>query len=79
MKGVEIYDGDIVKKETFLYKPPTYRKETFAKVKWIDELACFFLVDRNDNFFWELGEDKICVEVVGNEFENPELLKRICR
>ena len=74
--GKEIYENDIVKKETFYDKPPTYRKETFAKVKWIEKFACFFLVDNDDKIFWELADDRRNIEVVGNKFDNSELLKK---
>lgn len=73
--GVEIYEGDIVK-----YK---YGVNTFTEVIAYDkDFAGFGLVD-DDGYdstvftFGELAEDIdfSSLEVVGNIYENPELLK----
>jgi uncharacterized phage protein (TIGR01671 family) len=72
--GKEIYEGDIIKKETFSDEPPTYRKATYAKVVWVETLAGYWIADKNGNTFWELSEDKYNIEVAGNIYDNPELL-----
>lgn len=74
MKGNDIYEGDIVKKETFDDTQPNWRAVSYAKVIWIEELAGFYLVDKNDKILWELGDDKYSIEVAGNLYDNPELL-----
>ena len=65
--GVEIYEGDIVKATS-----DQYENENFVGEVIFDE-GCFLTwVNKNDiRGIW--GEDDI--EVVGNIFENPELLK----
>jgi uncharacterized phage protein (TIGR01671 family) len=65
--GVEIYEGDIVKATS-----DQYTNENFVGKVIFDE-GCFLTwINKNDiRGIW--GEDDI--EVVGNIFENPELLK----
>jgi uncharacterized phage protein (TIGR01671 family) len=65
--GVEIYEGDIVKATS-----DQYENENFVGKVIFDE-GCFLTwINKNDiRGIW--GEDDI--EVVGNIFENPELLK----
>lgn len=67
-------NGDIVSKETFDDTKTNYRATSYAKVMWIEELAGFYLANRNDKILWELGEDKYNIEVAGNVWENRELL-----
>ena len=71
--GKEIFEGDIVK-----YKSGcnTYTEE----VAYDKNFAGFGVRDANTDIiftFWELAEDidLISLEVVGNIYENPELLK----
>ena len=62
--GVEIYEGDIVKWQgAILY------------IKWEDSDASFFAVEQYDSFA-ESGQEwsGSCV-VIGNLYQNPELLK----
>jgi len=65
--GDEIYEGDIVKATS-----DQYENENFVGKVIFDE-GCFLTwINKNDiRGIW--GEDDI--EVVGNIFENPELLK----
>ena len=65
--GIEIYEGDIVKATSDQYK-----NENFVGKVIFDE-GCFLTwINKNDiRGIW--GEDDI--EVIGNIFENPELLK----
>ncbi len=60
-KGVEIYEGDIVK----------YRDELY-EIKWM--FSGFYLHNPKGGFI-ELAECDNCCEVVGNIYENPELLE----
>ena len=65
--GIEIYEGDIVKATSDQYK-----NENFVGKVIFDE-GCFLTwINKNDiRGIW--GEDDI--EVIGNIFETPELLK----
>lgn len=74
--GKEIYEGDIVSKETFDDTKPNYRNISYAKVVWIKELAGFYLVNRENKILWEVSEDKYNIEVAGNIYENSKLLEK---
>lgn len=73
--GKEIYEGDILSKETFDDTKSNYRGISYAKVVWIEELASYHLVNKKNKILWELSDDKYNVEVTGNIFENLELLE----
>ena len=73
--GKEIYDGDIVKKETFDDTKPNYIAVSYAKVIYFEHLAGFYLVNRDNKILWEVGQDKYNIEVVSTIYENPELLE----
>lgn len=60
-KDVEIYEGDIVEYSDELYE-----------IKWM--FSGFYLHDPKGGFI-ELAECDECCEVVGNIYENPELLE----
>lgn len=65
-----IFEGDIVKFSSI------YGHGIF-KIKWSDELSTFGYEDDETNFS-ELGrlyQEAAYVEVIGNIYENPELLK----
>jgi len=73
-KGREIYEGDILRYTESVWNvdsPPTYSLKT--RIIVVDE-ASDLANDFNDTFGWNIPySDNI--EVVGNKFENPELLE----
>lgn len=73
--GKEIYEGDIVEKETFDDTKPNNINKSYAKVLYIEELAGFYLVNKDNKILWEVAEDKYNIEVVSTIYDNPELLE----
>ena len=77
--GKEIYEGDVVRK--LVWNELKFEAEgdgkdySYAKVQYIDELASFHLVNKDNKILWELSEDKYNIEVAGNIYENSDLLK----
>jgi len=65
--GVEIYDGDVLKTDN-PYK--------FVIIKWSENFACWECVDLYDNRSFGLFADTAYNKflVIGNIYENPELL-----
>lgn len=75
-EGKAIYEGDILKASVpakMATNPFDYR-DVFRKVIWDEEKACF----RADGAIYGFYDDDACLmpwcEVVGNFFQNPELL-----
>ena len=67
--GKEIYEGDIVR------YPDICDKDVIDEVVWL--FAGFDLRDYNHGESWDYGDTPwYQVEVIGNIYENPELLKR---
>lgn len=64
--GVEIYEGDILKCKIF-------GLEEIGLVKYSENLAAYFLTElsRSDRELWGCSAK----EVIGNIYENPELLE----
>jgi uncharacterized phage protein (TIGR01671 family) len=71
--GKEIYEGDILIYDLII--PSVY-----LIVKWNEDAGGFFLYDKesldNDTYWNDLYFGKEC-EVIGNKYENPELLEKI--
>lgn len=70
--GKEIYEGDII-----TIKSDDEELDLTVDVKW-DEECCGYSVREID--YWDfipcLGDQEWDIEVIGNKFENPELLDR---
>lgn len=77
--GKEIYEGDIIRK--LVWNEQKYMETnngqcySYAKIAYIEELAGFYIVNTEEKVCWELGEDKYGIEVCGNIYDNPDLLK----
>lgn len=70
-QGFEIYEGDIIN-----YSNPYNHKEYTHIVKWDEMWSCFGLFEPDNKWCKENDWQKIKeVEVIGNQFENPELLQ----
>ena len=64
--GKDIYEGDIVK----------YSPSGLYQVKWQEEKTGFYpFIDDNDSLYHTNGIGSSNVEVIGNIYENPELLE----
>jgi len=61
--GVEIYEGDIVK---------VVIDDYITNTKVIFENGCFFFIGNDDKFIYSMHSD---IEVIGNIYENKDLLK----
>lgn len=75
--GKEIYEGDIVLLDCYDYEEPLFSGE--FKVIYDVEKGMWFLVDlENKDRDFTFGEIrsyyKAEIEVIGNEYDNPELL-----
>ena len=67
--GVDIYEGDIVRTESLI--PGTEDLEITGKVEFLDGS---FIIDDTEKAI-NLWNEGIGIEVLGNIFENPELLR----
>ncbi|PEZ66417.1 hypothetical protein CN372_04940 [Bacillus anthracis] len=68
--GKEIYEGDIV----YMYSVmPGCDIDEMGVVKFIECAFLFEKIDRTDG--WSIFNEATEIEVVGNIYENPELLK----
>jgi len=71
LRGVEIYEGDIVK----IIEEGRKESEIIKEVIWSEELGAFYAEDILGLFINSTRNDKYVVEVIGNIYENKELLK----
>lgn len=69
----DVFDGDIVKPQTTKLYTPT--KEEIGAVYWDDKEAGFMIHWLDDDSRLGISEFFRGVEIIGNRFENPELLK----
>ena len=73
--GKKIFEGDIVKKETFDDTKPDFINTSYAKVMYIEETGGFHLVNKENKILWGVAEDKYNIKVAGNTTDYPELLE----
>ena len=65
--GKEIFEGDIIKDDLLNEK---------YQVLYVEESSCFSLKEMRTSTFYDLHDYEVaCNEVIGNIYENPELLK----
>lgn len=72
----EIYEGDILRR-TLL---PTRRIENFFKIVYVSSKCCFCAVDldgSNVTFISDYINSSYEIEIIGNIYDNPDLLKEV--
>lgn len=66
IKGNKLFEGDI-------FKLSTWYGEDFGIVRWDEERAEFYIETKKD--FYDVVAIPSETEIVGNKWDNPELLK----
>lgn len=73
--GKEIYEGDVVEYEGYDAKDGSWRDKWV--VQFVNDLSSYYLMptngDTKPDLLHEIGNDML--EIIGNIYENPELLK----
>ena len=76
--GKEIYEGDIVKYDEFWREGDCHYNSGVGQILWDDEETGFYLAAK-DTYFIDIDlfslTRNLDAEVIGNTYENPELLK----
>lgn len=73
--GKEIYEGDIVKHDSFC-EGDCYCSAGYGQVLWDEEETGFYLTAKDTSFIDLFNLTKnLNGEVIGNIYDNPELLK----
>lgn len=76
--GVEIYEGDIIVGRQFMTTAPSTPFEIKGTVKYSERNTMFYLDSpgqRHDAFIHSVGASIYTFEVIGNIYENPELME----
>jgi uncharacterized phage protein (TIGR01671 family) len=75
--GVEIYEGDIVHGDFYWLTDELGYKGSNYTVEYDNQEAAYLLkiIDKKDKSSFYLYDDVINLEVIGNIYENPELLE----
>ncbi len=75
--GKEIYEGDIVTFHAFTFNGSETEYEGKGIIKYRPDGLCFVIEEKND-FDWMVRDTsqfgEACFEIIGNIYENPELL-----
>ncbi len=82
-KGNDIYEGDILKYTRFGWRCEGHPKNntdlvTYYEIRWSDKYATFHVENKNMSGSLEFDDSRAKkneIEVIGNIYENPELLE----
>ncbi len=66
--GVEIFEGDIVAKR----KKKSSRRNVCGEIQYSDDNSCYFIGSSEGVVYFDAGD---YLSVIGNKYQNPELLK----